>query len=122
MVILLCGKPRSGKTTLSKIFNCPVAHYDNSQLFGCESFVKNNSNKRVCCEGYYKTAKIRKRLADCSNGKKICVWLNTSLEIRKERIGFTYDPQFEPPTLEEGWDKIVIIHNNDPKRVEVITK
>lgn len=121
MVILICGKPRSGKTTLSKIFNCPVAHLDNVQFRGCEQLVKNHIDERVCCEGYYPTAKMRKRLIDCATGKKICVWVNACLDIRKSRTGFSCDPYFEPPTLDEGWDKIVIIHDNDPKKVEVIT-
>ena len=122
MLILICGKPRSGKTTLSKIFTCPVIHVDISQRKGCEDFIRKHPRERVCCEGFYPVAAFRKRLADFTEGFKLCVWVDTSLKIRTIRKKIVKDYDFDPPTLSEGWDKIVIIHDNDPKKVEVITR
>ena len=51
--------------------------------------------------------------------KKVCVWVNTPLEICLERernyrkrpleMVAQHAKRFEPPTLDEGWDEIIVI-------------
>ena len=75
----------------------------------------------MCVEGVYNTIKERKTLLDSvkHQDKKICIWLDTPLEeciereknYRKRPIGIVHAHyrSFEPPTLDEGWDEIIVI-------------
>ena len=124
MLIVICGKPRAGKTTLSKVFKCLVSHCDYRQIKGCVEDIKNTD--KVCCEGLFETPRVRKRVLDVATGYKLCIWLNTSNNARRIREGFRPRVHekfhFEPPTIEEGWDKIIIVKDNDYKNAEVIMK
>lgn len=71
----------------------------------------------VVVEGIYNTAERRKSLLEAykGDGEKICIWIDTPLDVIKKRL-FIQLPStafnFEPPTLNEGWDSITIITNN----------
>ena len=125
--VMICGLPNSGKTTFSQQFN-NVIHLDDipsvegqphmSTVCQLISEVKND----ICIEGVFIIAQYRKMLVQSTNKqKKICIWLNTPLEecMRRENRGRTsfvlqncFD-FFEPPTLDEGWDEIIIINNEN---------
>ena len=119
-MIIICGLPNAGKTTYSKKYD-NVIHTDSffNRHYAIEEEVKKRieNNEEVCIEGLCHTAKFRKRLVElCSdNEPKICIWLNTPVEECLRRKGMhnhaikVYKRVFEPPTLEEGWDEIIII-------------
>lgn len=134
MLTLICGIPNAGKTTYSSQYN-NVIHFDKiPHLNFNEQFVKCNHKAAkikgdVCIEGVYNTIKRRKELlmACYHQDKKICIWLNTSLDecVRRERnyrrrpirIVHSQYEKFEPPTLDEGWDEIIVIHEDGEKTI-----
>lgn len=78
----------------------------------------------VIIEGIYDTAERRKSLLNAfkGDGQKICVWLDTPLDVIDGRFNPKHRPHnlphpFEPPTLDEGWDEIIIIRGNDEQRI-----
>lgn len=120
MIILICGLPRAGKTTYSKKYeqDMIVFHLDTygmiegSRYLGIFHSVYQNSNKNIVIDGVFHSAHLRKRLLQSykNNDKRICIWINTPLEIRKSRSGYVkYYADFEPPTYDEGWDEIIVI-------------
>ena len=68
-------------------------------------------------EGVYNSVKRRKELLEICKDKdpKICIWIDTSPEIcmsRPHNLRINWRGHInalEPPTLEEGWDRIYII-------------
>lgn len=125
MLTLICGLPRAGKTTYSKKYDgkCTVIHLDyygggESGHTRCNS--KANTNDDVVFEGVYHTARWRKSLVQNYRGdKKVCIWLDTPTEIKKTRHGYCdkCEYPFEPPTLDEGWDEIIIIRGDYEQRI-----
>ena len=114
-IVLICGRPRAGKTTYSKRY-ADVLHLDS---FG---HIPNNyanllwhlPQGSVVVEGIYGTPEQRIELARRFDGHKVCIWLDTPLETIRGRYpkyaklqNFPYP--FEPPTLAEGWDEIIRI-------------
>jgi predicted kinase len=112
MLALICGLPRAGKTTYSSRYygRCEVLHCDYLQTWGVLHRIRHlPDDEDVVVEGVYREARSRKELAGAYHGKKVCIWLDTPLEIRKTRPGFykESDTHFDPPTLAEGWDKVI---------------
>lgn len=121
MLTLICGLSRSGKTTYSKQYE-NVVHLDEVgfDYERCKEFVNNGE---VVIEGVYNKISQRKSLLSVYHGEATkCIWLNTPLEVRKTRKGYSTHSNifFEPPTLNEGWDEIIIIRGNDD--VECISR
>lgn len=125
MIILICGLPRAGKTTYSQRYvgKCKIYHADD---YGCpvNAYVriskKLNSDEDVVVEGLYNRAETRASLiAPHSKEKTICIWLDTPIEIKKTRQGYSRHCEypFEPPTLDEGWDEIIIIRGEYEQRI-----
>lgn len=125
MVTLICGIPNSGKTTYSKKFN-NVIHFDDvgSHIF---EMIKDNKND-IVVEGIFIFRSIREKILNTyqGEGEKICIWLNISPEECEKRenrnrakyIIWNCYSVFEPPTLEEGWDEIIIIRgDSDVERI-----
>ena len=121
MITLICGLPRAGKTTYSKKYEgkCKIFHLDD---YGSpiNAYVrinkKLNPKEDVVIEGVYNRAETRKNLiAPYSDDKKICIWLDTPIEVKKTRQGYSKHCEypFEPPTYEEGWDEIIIIGDSN---------
>ena len=114
MLILICGRSRAGKTTYSQRFE-NVIHLDEVGFSyeRCRSYVHDGD---VVVEGVYDKAQLRKSLLSSYSGdSRKCIWLDTPTEIRRSRKGYSKlsDIPFEPPTLEEGWDEIVIIRGEN---------
>ena len=129
MLILICGIPSAGKTTYSKRFE-NVIHFDDysrhclSQYRRCsEDAAKVKGD--VCVEGLYNTKFYRKMLLHyCfDQDQKVCIWLDTDVELcckrenaYRNRGSFLIRNNYkilEPPSLDEGWDKIICIKNNN---------
>ena len=111
MSILICGLSNAGKTTLSQCFN-HVIHYD--EIPGTTRqkhayIVEQARQGPIVVEGVYSERFRRVELAQAMTGKKLCVWLDTPVDICKSRENFRGSAMFEPVTKEEGWDEIIII-------------
>ena len=125
MFTLICGIPNAGKTTYSSQFK-NVIHMDEiipkkknlAYEEVCDMIAKSNDD--IYVEGVFTASHIRKQLCDAYNGRKICIWLNTSVDeciAREDRQRATFIIRncaefFSPPTFKEGWDEIIIIENN----------
>lgn len=90
MLTLICGFPGAGKTTYSKQFEniCPVLHFDNIRI---EYLVKEKVQAisgDVVVEGLYISDIDRRELREAYQGTYTkCIYLDTSPEIRKQRLG-----------------------------------
>ena len=113
MGVLICGLSNAGKTTYSKRFD-DVIHYDNvggTTRQRLEYIVNEAAKREVCVEGVYNEAFRRAELANAMQGRKVCIWLDTPIDVCRQRPNFRGTRIFEPPTLDEGWDEIIIIRN-----------
>ena len=124
-MILICGIPNAGKTTYSARFE-NVLHFDDVKGGRhrrdkvVDAVAENNS---LVVEGVYPTAKERRRLPAASTERNVCIWLDVPVDecVRRELAGrnrsehmvIWASERFEPPTLEEGWDEIVIIRGGN---------
>lgn len=118
MLTLICGLSRSGKTTYSKQYD-NVIHLDKVgfDYERCKELIRNVD---VVVEGIYnKTDQRESLLSVYHGGATKCIWLDTPLEIRKTREGYSKHSNvlFEPPTLDEGWDEIIIIRGDYEQRI-----
>ena len=114
-MILIMGLPNSGKTTFSEMFDNTV-HYD--EIMNDKNLLHIISHSDIC-EGIFNTSKSRRKiLEENTDNFNVCVWMDTPLDVclsreskRGRGIGVVlhqYDI-LEPPTLDEGWNIIVII-------------
>lgn len=109
------------KTTFSKCYD-NVIHLDAYGL-APKSYPRvidkvRKADGDVIVEGIYNTAEIRMELlkAYTGGGEKMCIWIDTPLDIIESRFHPKFRPKnlphpFEPPSFSEGWDKIVRITN-----------
>jgi len=121
-MILIMGYPNAGKTTFSKRYQ-NVLHLDD---FGKSKFKKCNeavtqADHDVVVDGIYNTVRRRIQLLESckTKHKRICIWLDTPIEeciqrehrcrLRGDAVVKKNAQMFEPPTLSEGWDEIIII-------------
>ena len=125
MLTLICGLPRAGKTTYSERYK-NVIHLDDYLRLPMElRYEQCNRNAEteddMVVEGIYHTAKVRTELIRAYRGQGLkCIWLDTPIEIKKHRDGFVpamASFPFEPPTLDEGWDEIIIIRGEHEQRI-----
>lgn len=117
---LICGLPNAGKTTYSTLFET-VLHYDDiSRLSKAERNRIYQQTDVECIEGIYNTRQSRENILENTNqGRNICIWIDTAEDecTRRENRGRPstivehHAKIFEPPTLEEGWDEIIIVRN-----------
>lgn len=121
MIILICGVGRAGKTTYSQTFR-NVLHLDGMgrkpQRF--ENVINALTDEDVTVEGIYETSALRAELLQAYKGKgSKCIWLDTPESLVRERLRKDGIPishrhfDFEPPTLDEGWDEIIIIRGEN---------
>lgn len=123
MITLICGLPNAGKTTYSQRFS-PCIHLDDCDEPRLSTFAAAVAavDGDVWAEGVCNSAKSRKgflRRLRHRPDRKVCVWLDTPLEVCLEReegyrrrpadMVYRHAQMFEPPTLEEGWDEIIIV-------------
>jgi len=121
MITLICGLPRAGKTTYSQKYEntCKVIHTDNiGSSQNLMNIIKHYDD--VVVEGIFRIARFRELILRSRKDEfSRCIWIDTPIEVRKSRAN--YSPfggeRFEPPTLDEGWDEIIIIRGNDEQRI-----
>lgn len=119
MLILICGLPRAGKTTYAERYD-DVIHLDTCGAYRGVIHTIRGKKGNVVVEGVYQNRHLRETLIKAYNGSGCkCIWLNTSQEIRQKRKGWHKgcDYYFEPPTLDEGWDEIIIIEDNNDESI-----
>lgn len=72
----------------------------------------------VCVEGTYLAVRQRRKLLSAYKGdRKICIWLNTPLDVciarenrgRKDGLHIMCAKAIQPPTLDEGWNEIIVL-------------
>lgn len=129
-MVVVCGLPNAGKTTYSKSF-ANVLHYDDIRRKTQGERIRIYQSKKYdCIEGIYNTAEMRKRLLDALSvyeDKMVCVLLDTPIDeciireksYRKRPECIIKYNKLEPPTLDEGWDEIIIIRGDE---VECISR
>ena len=124
MLTLICGLPNAGKTTYSSRFK-NVIHLDDIPRHGHQ--FKECDKKAsavvgdVCVEGVYNSVKERKALIKACEHQspKVCIWLDTDVnecvrrenQYRKRTVGMvlSHHKSFQPPTLDEGWDEVIVV-------------
>lgn len=115
MIKLICGRSRAGKTTYAKKYD-NVIHLD-SYGMPPQSYPRvltKLGDGDVVVEGIYDTAELRTELLNAykGQGKRVCIWLDTPLDVIKGRffhVPSKHPYPFEPPTYSEGWDEIIVI-------------
>ena len=131
MITLICGRCNAGKTTYSMRFD-DVIHLDLVARSGRERYPKilelvSQRTDDVVVDGVYEKTEYRTDLINAYKGNGTrCIWLDTPVEIIAERSiprcarshvkphGFIAIPRhFDEPTLDEGWDEIIIIRGNE---------
>lgn len=122
MLILICGLPRAGKTTLASKYEPKynVIHLDSCGFLGnpYRDVKKKLSETEgdVIVEGVYYKLRDRQELLDTYQGDiKKCVWLDTPKEMKKGRHGYSSrcEFHFDIPTKDEGWDEIYHVTNGE---------
>ena len=126
MLTMICGLPNAGKTTFSRRFN-NVLHQDD---IGIISRIVNiiRPMDDVILEGYFGRKAERDRVRTAHHGYARCIFLDISVEESIRRENRNRHPQilrnasrfFEPPTLDEGWDELIIIRGDND--VECISR
>ena len=125
MISLICGRSRSGKTTYSKQYD-NVLHLDAFGImprnYGRLLKAVEKADGDIVIDGIYDTAKLRAKLLKAYKGgdKKTCIWLDTPLDVIESRFAIIpskHPYPFEPPTLDEGWDEIIIIRGEHEQRI-----
>lgn len=114
MLILICGLPRSGKTTYAQNYNSEIVLHLDTTMYGYQGIKTKvwQTTGDIIIDGVYHTKEHRMNLLKVYQGNyKKCIWLNTPIEIRKQRDGYIYmkNEYFEPPSYDEGWDEIEVI-------------
>lgn len=130
---LICGVPNAGKTTHSKKVSPSYHSEDFFQGNFEEQFVKCNEflstlEEDFYVEGVYNTVDLRKALLEACKDQpyKRCIYREISLEscLKREnrhRHPFVLRQAYsilEPPTLDEGWDEIITIHEDGTETVQ----
>lgn len=124
MLTLICGIPNAGKTTFSKQYGNAL-HQDN---IGTEDRVLDAVRQidgDAVIEGYFGTKYIRRKILNVYDGNAKCIFLDISVDEsiqrenrgRHERILRSAFRRFEPPTVDEGWDEIIIIRGEHEQRI-----
>ena len=120
MLILICGIPNAGKTTYSSQFDNAL-HLDEIGATDKVIDKMRQIDGDVVVEGYFGSAESRRRVRSAYGGEARCVFIDISVEEsikrekrnRHEAILRNASRFFEPPTLDEGWDEIIVIREED---------
>lgn len=116
-IYLVCGLPNAGKTTYSRRFNNVIHGDDLMRLTREERKEIFKATAAECIEGVFNKADLRRDVLDSvRHDRRVCVWIDTPTETciaREDRGRFYVVEQhaamFEPPTMDEGWDEIIVI-------------
>lgn len=125
MITLICGLPNAGKTTYSSQFDNAI-HFDDCKMPRQQIFEKMvaESTGDVYAEGVCNSKRSRGMFLKAIShrtDKKVCIWIDTPLEVcierennfRRRPIGMVLEHarRFQPPTLDEGWDEIIVVRD-----------
>ena len=131
-LIVLCGIPGSGKTTMSKQlakdYNAIHCSFDELNLARRQDLFPHitqslEANHSVIADAPHTDKKIRMKLlqtTDHLDCKRILIFMNTPFEECVRRNASRQNPlpffilqsfyqTMQPPTLDEGWDEIITI-------------
>lgn len=120
MLMLICGIPNAGKTTYSSRFDNAL-HLDEIGATDKVIGKMRQIDGDVVVEGYFGNAESRRKVRSAYGGEARCVFIDISVEEsikrekrnRHETILRNASRFFEPPTLDEGWDEIIVIREED---------
>lgn len=114
-MILITGLPNAGKTTFSARFE-NAYHGDDLRRQGINlwDIIKEDG---VVLEGIYNRADLRQKMLRTASRPCVCYWLDITVQeaIRRETRGRKpwffemHNNDFQPPTMDEGWDEIIRI-------------
>lgn len=116
MLTMICGLPNAGKTTKFK----DALHQDD--IGSIDRIVSTiEPMQDVVIEGYFGRKEERNMVRQAHHGYAKCIFIDISVEESIKRENRNRHPQilrnasrfFEPPTLDEGWDEIIIIRGDD---------
>lgn len=122
---LICGRSRAGKSIYSRRYG-DVLHLDTYGLvpYSYAPMLEKikTTKKDIVLDGIYDTVERRTDLLKAykGDGKRVCIWLDTPLDVIRSRffhVPSKHPYPFEPPTLDEGWDEIVIIRGDNEQRI-----
>ena len=116
MLTMICGLPNAGKTTYSKRYKNALHQDEIGTINNVINAIKQTDGEAVI-EGYFGRQEERTRVLSAYNGKARCFFIDISVEESIRRENRNRHPQilknasrfFEPPTLDEGWDEIIIL-------------
>ena len=113
MLTLICGHPNAGKTTYSERFE-NVLHFDEYLGRYADGYAIAAGMDDVVVEGLFQKRKTRLELLDAlaDHSPKVCIWVDTPTEVCKARPDFKGRARMEPPTLDEGWDEMIVIRGD----------
>lgn len=122
MITLICGLPNAGKTTYSKQFDNALHQDDIGAIKRIVNIIEPMDD--VIIEGYFGRRNERERVRKAHNGYAKCIYIDISADESIKREDRNRHPQilrnaawfFEPPTLDEGWDEIIIIRGEHEQR------
>ena len=119
-IIVIIGFSNSGKTSYSEQFE-DVFHLD--QGFTTRMLPQKGD---IVIEGVFLRKKMRKKILDAIDKQKyekICIWIDTPIELcierehegrkRPDSLLYSQSIRFQPPEYDEGWDKIIVIRDNE---------
>lgn len=120
MLMLICGIPNAGKTTYSSRFDNAL-HLDEIGATDKVIGKMRQIDGDVVVEGYFGNAESRRKVRSAYGGEARCVFIDISVDEsikrekrnRHEAILRNASRFFEPPTLDEGWDEIIVIREED---------
>lgn len=127
-MILIIGIPNAGKTQYSMQYK-DVIHFDDVWSTNIYEYLREEVRRKndVCIEGVFGNRSNREILVNESTKRNTCIWLDTPLEVclererkgrkRSDHLVLWANEDFEPPTLEEGWDEIIIIRGDEIERI-----
>ena len=120
MLTAIVGIPNAGKTTYSAKYDAVIHLDDVGQTERVCELIKQMGDD-VVVEGVFALPSQRKRLIEAYAGEyKRCIFLGVTLEecVKREDRGRpawmlkNAYKHFEPPTLDEGWDEIIVIRSD----------
>lgn len=122
MLTMICGLPNAGKTTYSKRYDNALHQDDIGRISCIVEMIENKDD--VVIEGYFGRRYERNKVREAYHGYTKCIFLDISVDESIKREDRNRHPQilrnasrfFEPPTLDEGWDEIIIIRGEHEQR------
>ena len=119
LLTLVMGMPNAGKTTYCERFGNVVSLDDHRTVAETCKAIRGMDD--VTVDGIFPTRETRRRLLRAYEGSsRRCIWLDIPYSecIGRESRGRSsafferFRDLFEPPTLDEGWDEIIVVRGD----------